>query len=114
MLTKDQFAAGNVPQPRVQQRCSEGDLEARIDRIFLGERVRDVADLHGAGEGKQAFCWVVKGGQAVRTPIALGLQVGGDVEVISGLKGDKLAIQSQVAALHDGRPVEIATPQARP
>ena len=50
-------------------------------------------------EGKQAFCWVVKDGQAVRTPITLGLQVGTDVEVVSGLKGDELVVQSQAGSL---------------
>ncbi len=50
-------------------------------------------------EGKQAFCRVVKGGQAVRTPITLGLQVGTDVEVVSGLKGDELVVQSQAGSL---------------
>ena len=61
-------------------------------------------------EGKQAFCWVVKDGQAVRTPITLGLQVGSDAEVTSGLKGDELVVQSQTAALQEGRPVEVANP----
>ena len=55
-------------------------------------------------EGKQAFCWVVKGGQAARTPITLGLQVGTDVEVVSGLKGDELVVQSQAARSRKGSP----------
>jgi len=59
-------------------------------------------------EGKQAFCWVVKGGQAARTPIVLGLQVENDVEVVSGLKGDELVVQSQAASLQEGRPVELS------
>ena len=54
-------------------------------------------------EGKQAFCWVVKDGQAMRTPITLGLQVGNDVEVASGLKGDELVVQSP-GRLAPGRP----------
>ena len=40
-------------------------------------------------DGKQAFCWVVKDGVAKRTPITTGLQVGADVEVTAGLKGDE-------------------------
>ncbi len=54
-------------------------------------------------EGKQAFCWVAKDGQAVRIPITLGLQVGSDVEVVSGLKGDELVVQSQAASLQEGQ-----------
>ena len=64
-------------------------------------------------EGKQAFCWVVKGGQAARTPITLGLQVGNDVEVTSGLKGDELVVQSQAGSLQEGQPVEVAKPDGR-
>ena len=57
-------------------------------------------------EGKQAFCWVVKDGKAARIPIGLGLQGGSDVEVASGLGEDDLVVQSQVAALREGLPVE--------
>ena len=64
-------------------------------------------------EGKQAFCWVAKGGQAARTPIALGLQVGNDVEVVSGLKGDELVVQSPSGSLQDGQPIEAAQPDGR-
>ena len=42
-----------------------------------------------------------------------GLQVGNDVEVASGLKGDELVVQSQAAALQEGQPVEVATPEGR-
>ena len=59
-------------------------------------------------DGKQAFCWTVQDGRAVRTPITLGLQVGNDVEVVSGLKGDELVVQSQVASLQAGAAVEVA------
>jgi RND family efflux transporter MFP subunit len=58
-------------------------------------------------QGKQAFCWVVRRGKAARTPIVLGLQVGNDVEVTTGLKGDELVVQSQGASLQEGRPVEV-------
>jgi RND family efflux transporter MFP subunit len=64
-------------------------------------------------EGKQAFCWIAKGGQAARTPITLGLQVGNDVEVISGLKGDTLVIQSQIVSLREGQPVEVTPLEGR-
>jgi RND family efflux transporter MFP subunit len=64
-------------------------------------------------EGKQTFCWVAKGGQAVRSPITLGLQVGSEVEVASGLKGDELVVQSQIGALREGQPVEAAKAEGR-
>ena len=64
-------------------------------------------------EGKQAFCWVVKDGRAARTPITLGLQVGTDVEVVSGLKGDELVVQSQAGSLQEGQPVAVVQPDGR-
>ena len=59
-------------------------------------------------DGKQAFCWIVDGKVAKRTPITTGLQVGTDIEVIAGLKGDEQIVQSQVAMLQEGQPIEIA------
>jgi HlyD family secretion protein len=61
-------------------------------------------------EGKQAACWVVTDGQAARTPLTVGLQVGNDVEVVSGLKGDELVVRSEVASLQEGQPIEVAKP----
>ena len=81
-------------------------------RIVLQER-SDVCVLPVAAivrQGKQAYCWVAQDGKAVRTPITLGLQVENDVEVVSGLKGDELVVQSQVAMLQEGRAVEVAQP----
>jgi RND family efflux transporter MFP subunit len=66
-----------------------------------------------AGQGQQAFCWLAKNGQAARTAITLGLQVGSDVEVVSGLKGDELVVQSPSGTLQQGQPVEVATSEGR-
>jgi len=59
-------------------------------------------------DGSHAFCWTVQEGRAVRRPIALGLQVGNDVEVTSGLKADDVVVQSQVGSLRAGVAVEVA------
>ena len=64
-------------------------------------------------EGKQAFCWVIERGEAQRTPVALGLQVGDDVEVTSGLRGDEPVIGSPTASLQQGQRVEVAGPPGR-
>jgi RND family efflux transporter MFP subunit len=61
-------------------------------------------------EGKQAFCWIAAGGHAVRTPIRLGLQVGDEVEVVSGLGGEEWVVRSQIGSLREGQPVELAQP----
>jgi RND family efflux transporter MFP subunit len=65
------------------------------------------------GQGKQTSCWLLNGGRAASAPITLGLQVGGDVEVASGLKGDELVIQSPPVSLQDGQPVDAAKPEGR-
>lgn len=64
-------------------------------------------------QGKQTYCWLVKDGQAARTPITQGLQVENDVEVVSGLKGDELVVQGQAGSLQEGQPVEVAQPEGR-
>ena len=61
-------------------------------------------------DGKRAFCWVARNGQAARIPITLGLQVGSDVEVTSGLKEDEAVVQSPPGSLEEGQPVEVAKP----
>jgi HlyD family secretion protein len=58
------------------------------------------------GSGKQAFCWTVRQGKAAKTPIALGLQVAGEVEVISGLTDDASVVQSPPESLREGQAVE--------
>ena len=64
-----------------------------------------------ARDGQQAFCWVVAGGQAKRTPITVGLQLGNEVEVVSGLKEDAIVVQSQIGSLQEGQAVEVTQPQ---
>ncbi len=78
-------------------------------RILLEERPKVyVLPLSAiVRDGKQAYCWVARDGRAVRIPITLGLQVENDVEVVSGLKGDELVVQSQAASLQEGRRVEV-------
>lgn len=83
--------------------------------ILLQERVNAcVLPLSAiVREGKQAFCWVAKGGQANRVPITLGLQVANEVEVVSGLNGDELVVQSPSGSLQEGCPVEVSRPDGR-
>ncbi len=64
-------------------------------------------------QDKRTFCWAVKDGRAMRTPITTGLQVGNDVEVTAGLKGEELVVQSSPATLEQGQQVEVAKPEGR-
>jgi hypothetical protein len=60
--------------------------------------------------GPQASCYCVENGRAVQKPITLGLQTGDEIEIASGLRGDEMVIQSQVAALRPGQSVNVASP----
>ena len=60
--------------------------------------------------GTQASCYCVENGRAVQKAITLGLQVGDEVEVTAGLRGDEVVVQSPVAALRPGQSVSVAPP----
>jgi multidrug efflux pump subunit AcrA (membrane-fusion protein) len=62
-------------------------------------------------EGENAFCWMARDGKATRVAIVLGLQAGSDVEVVSGLQGDELVVQTRAASLQEGQAVEVAEPE---
>ena len=78
-------------------------LNARDDAIVLPAAavVRD---------GDKAFCYTVAAGKAIRTPIALGLRSGDELEVVSGLKGDETVVLAHAESLTDGESVAIAPP----
>ncbi len=83
--------------------------------VVLQER-RDVLVIPRSAvvtSGKASACWTVRDGRAVRTPIALGLQVEGEVEVLSGLSGAEAVIQSPPGSLQEGQAVEVAGPRQR-
>jgi RND family efflux transporter MFP subunit len=64
-------------------------------------------------DGKKTSCWVIKDGKAVKTPIAVGLQVGSEAAVTNGLKGDESVVQTPTASLHEGQAIELAPSQGR-
>jgi RND family efflux transporter MFP subunit len=57
-------------------------------------------------EGEKTSCVVVREGKAHRRPIAIGLNDGTRVEILSGLEGDEAAVKANAASLADGQPVE--------
>ncbi len=61
---------------------------------------------------KKASCWVVHDGKVARVPIVGGLQVGNEIAVTSGLKGDEQVVQTPPSSLQEGQAVE-ASPPAR-
>jgi RND family efflux transporter MFP subunit len=56
-------------------------------------------------EGDQSYCWCVEEGKACRKPIALGVRVDDDVEVVSGLSEEESVVRSSSTALKQGQAV---------
>ena len=86
-----------------------------IAHIVLQER-RDVLALPLSAvikDGQQSYCCSVENGRIARKPIALGLQTADEAEIVSGLTGQEVVVQTQVAALREGQPVEVAPPAGR-
>jgi RND family efflux transporter MFP subunit len=61
-------------------------------------------------DGTKSACWVVRDGKAARVPIVVGLQVGNEVAVASGLNGDEKVVQTPPSSLQEGQAVEISPP----
>lgn len=84
-------------------------------RISLAER-KDVITLPPAAvvrEGRKAFCFLAQEGKAVKHPIQLGLRVGDDFEIASGLSGDETVILNKASALKDSQPIEARPPEPK-
>jgi HlyD family secretion protein len=95
---------------------AEGDLRPGMfatANIRLEERA-DVLALPAtaiAFDGHDAACWCVESGHVARKPIRIGLHVGDQVEILSGLTGDEVVVQRGVEALSEGQAVEVVAPE---
>ncbi len=81
-------------------------------RLTLDER-EDALTLPGAAlvrQGKEAFCYRLVDGKAVKTPLQLGIRVADDFEITSGLSDNDQVILNKATALKDGQSVEAAAP----
>jgi RND family efflux transporter MFP subunit len=84
-------------------------------RLALAER-KDAITLPSAAvvrQGREAFCYLADRGKAVRQPIELGLKVGDDLEVVSGLTGKEMVIMNKAASLKPDQPVEAKPPAGK-
>ena len=84
-------------------------------KLSLAER-KDALTLPPAAvlrEGREAFCFLAQEGKAKKHPIQLGLRVGDDFEVVSGLTGDETVILNKASALKDGQPIEAKPPEPK-
>jgi len=62
------------------------------------------------GEGGAIVFVAAAGDVARRTPVQTGLNVGGWVEIVGGLRGDERVVTSPPAGLTDGAPLRVAAP----
>lgn len=62
-------------------------------------------------EGDIAYCYCVRDGKVVRTPVSVGLRSGSEYEVLDGLRGDELVVLTHAESLRDGEPVQVIEPQ---
>ena len=58
-------------------------------------------------EGAETFCATITNGKVNRVPVKLGLRVGEDVEVSSGLDDSQTVVLARAATLQTGQPIEI-------
>jgi HlyD family secretion protein len=81
-------------------------------RLTLDER-KDALTLPSAAivrQGKEAFCYRLADGKAVKTPVKLGIRVGDDFEIASGLDDGEQVVLNKAISLKDGQPVEATKP----
>lgn len=81
-------------------------------RLTLDER-KDALTLPSAAivrQGKEAFCYRLAEGKAVKTTVQLGIRVGDDFEIASGLEDGEQVILNKASSLKDGQPVEATKP----
>jgi RND family efflux transporter MFP subunit len=81
-------------------------------KITLVER-KDALTLPSAAvirQGKEAFCYKLLAGKAIKTPIQVGIKVADDIEITSGLTDADIIILNKASSLKDGQPVEVLPP----
>jgi len=62
-------------------------------------------------QDSQTFCVVVVDGKAMRKPVAVGLDDGTRVEILSGLQENQAVVKANAASLANEQPVEVVQPQ---
>jgi RND family efflux transporter MFP subunit len=97
---------------------SEGQLRPGMyatASILLAER-KEVLTLPVTAmvrDGREAFCYRVESGRVYRTPIQLGLRVGNEVEIVSGLKGNETVVLLRADSLKEAQAVEVLKEAAK-
>jgi hypothetical protein len=74
---------------------------------------QDVLTLPAAAvvrQDKEAFCYRLIDGKATKTLVQLGLRVGDDWEITSGIAEGDTVILNKAGTLKDAQPVEVLKP----
>jgi HlyD family secretion protein len=96
----------DVPNP---QRTLQPGMYAIVEIAVHGRRDGLTLPLSAViHEDGKAFCYCVEQGRLARRPIELGLRTAAEVEVVSGLDGGEIVVQSHVESLRADQRVEIA------
>jgi RND family efflux transporter MFP subunit len=83
---------------------------AFVQAKVLLEEKKDAWTLPIGGivkKGDEVYCCTVVGGKIEFRPLQLGLRVGDDVEVLSGLSGEEIVVLARAAGLKAGQSVEV-------
>jgi multidrug efflux pump subunit AcrA (membrane-fusion protein) len=97
---------------------SEGRLRPGLyamAKITLQEQ-KDAITLPAAAvvrQGKDAFCYRLIGSKASKTPLQLGIKVGDDFEIASGVTERDTVILNKASSLKDGQSVESIAPEVK-
>jgi RND family efflux transporter MFP subunit len=78
-------------------------------RILLEERA-DVLTLPLSAivrDGEATLCCIVREGKVEQLPIELGLRVGDDVQIVSGLEGSESVVLMRASSLQPGQGVDV-------
>jgi RND family efflux transporter MFP subunit len=84
-------------------------------QVRLAE-AKDVLTVPAAAivrEGSATLCCVVAGATVSRRPVQLGLRVGDEIEVQSGLTETDAIVLARAGGLKEGQPVEVLPPPAK-
>jgi HlyD family secretion protein len=63
-------------------------------------------------DGGTTYVWRVEDGRARRTPVAIGTELGDQIQIASGVAGGDTLIVGDATALADGAAVEVAKPNS--
>ena len=102
----------DVPNPDGKLRPG---MKARV-KMILADKPGALTVLRGAVimRDGQNYCFVVRDGKVVETPVTVGLASDSDIEILSGVTPDDLVVIAGVTNLKNGQSVVVAPEPTMP